>query len=167
MADSDPQTPEHYDIVFDGPPSHDAGRFVEVEDDQGRSIRLGKWIQRSDGFWVLRIPTSNIDRLPEDGATWRPRLRDEELARWKSVAAIADTFLWPCRRHEPDGCGDNCSHCRMIDALHAVGLGHDLKKGVKVWDDIPEPELETIYAPRSPWECFRDWLKKDRRGAGS
>lgn len=44
------------DIVFDGPPGHETGRFVEVEDNKRRSIRYGEWIQRDDGFWVLRIP---------------------------------------------------------------------------------------------------------------
>ena len=28
---------------------------MEVEDDVGRSIRLGEWIQRPDGYWVIRI----------------------------------------------------------------------------------------------------------------
>lgn len=27
------------DIVFDGPPSHKSGRFVEVEDQDGKSIQ--------------------------------------------------------------------------------------------------------------------------------
>lgn len=51
------------DIVFDGPPEHKAGRFVEVEDEQGQSINAGEWIQRPDGYWALRIsdpPTSSI-----------------------------------------------------------------------------------------------------------
>lgn len=43
------------DIVFDGPPSHDMPRLVEVERD-GKSIRLGEWIDRGDGLWALRIP---------------------------------------------------------------------------------------------------------------
>lgn len=43
------------DIVFDGPPSHRSGRFVEVERD-GKSIRLGEWVARPDGMWALRIP---------------------------------------------------------------------------------------------------------------
>lgn len=43
------------DIVFDGPPSHESGRFVEVEDDAGRSISYGQWIERKDGLWALRI----------------------------------------------------------------------------------------------------------------
>ena len=46
---------KHIDIVFDGPPGHESGRFVEVEDETGRSIEFGEWMQRQDGFWVLRI----------------------------------------------------------------------------------------------------------------
>lgn len=42
-------------IIFDGPPSHESGRFVEVETDDGKSINVGKWIERSDGLWALRI----------------------------------------------------------------------------------------------------------------
>ena len=43
------------DIVFDGPPSHESGRFVEVEDMDGRSLKLGEWIDRGNGLWALRI----------------------------------------------------------------------------------------------------------------
>ena len=46
------------DIVFDGPPGHEAGRFVEVEDDQGKSIKLGEWFKRPDGYWALRFKAS-------------------------------------------------------------------------------------------------------------
>ena len=42
-------------IVFDGPPGPDPGRFVEVETDGGRSINAGEWIERTDGLWALRI----------------------------------------------------------------------------------------------------------------
>jgi hypothetical protein len=44
------------DIVFDGPPGPEAGRFVEVENSKGHSINFGEWLQRPDGYWVLRIP---------------------------------------------------------------------------------------------------------------
>jgi hypothetical protein len=47
---------EYIDIVFDGPPSHESGRFVEVEDAQGVSISVGGWVQREDGYWALRVP---------------------------------------------------------------------------------------------------------------
>lgn len=46
---------DYVDIVFDGPPAAEAGRFVEVEDSQGRGIKFGEWLQRPDGYWVLRI----------------------------------------------------------------------------------------------------------------
>ena len=42
-------------IIFDGPPSHESGRFVEVETDDGYSINAGEWIPRDDGLWSLRI----------------------------------------------------------------------------------------------------------------
>ena len=43
------------DIVFDGPPDAESGRFVEVENSQGKSIKYGEWIERPDGYWALRI----------------------------------------------------------------------------------------------------------------
>lgn len=47
--------PRYIDVVFDGPPSHESGRFVEVEDPSGRSVNAGEWIDRGDGLWALRI----------------------------------------------------------------------------------------------------------------
>lgn len=59
-------------IVFDGPPSPEAGRFVEVELDDGRSVKVGEWIKRDDGYWALRI-----DALPSD---------DEPHPNWNSMS---------------------------------------------------------------------------------
>lgn len=42
-------------IVFDGPPSATAPRFIEVKNDNGESIRVGEWVERKDGLWTLRI----------------------------------------------------------------------------------------------------------------
>lgn len=51
----------YIDIVFDGPPSHEAGRFVEVENEQGQSINAGEWIAPGEDsdfpLWRLRINT--------------------------------------------------------------------------------------------------------------
>jgi hypothetical protein len=49
------------DIVFDGEPltPGGAGRFVEVERD-GKSISIGEWVERPDGYWVLRIPDPEV-----------------------------------------------------------------------------------------------------------
>ena len=52
------------DIVFDGPPSHESGRFVEVEDADGKSISIGEWVTRPgdpDGWAALRITTDAAD----------------------------------------------------------------------------------------------------------
>lgn len=48
-------------IIFDGPPSHESGRFVEVENDAGEGIHAGEWIERANGLWALRIT-----ELPDD-----------------------------------------------------------------------------------------------------
>ncbi len=50
----------HIDIVFDGPPSHKSGRFVEVENATGTSIKFGEWVKRQDGFWALRIRAADM-----------------------------------------------------------------------------------------------------------
>jgi hypothetical protein len=57
---------EFIDIVFDGPPGHESGRFVEVEDGHGHSINAGEWLERVDGLWVLRIPAKLFNRHVEE-----------------------------------------------------------------------------------------------------
>jgi len=61
---------ETIDIVFDGPPSHESGRFVEVENSKGESIKFGEWIERDDGYWVLRIPDYRSMKPPEKLNAW-------------------------------------------------------------------------------------------------
>jgi hypothetical protein len=55
-------------IIFDGPPGPESGRFVEVETDDGHSINAGEWCQRLDGLWALRIT-----RLPNAAGEPQPR----------------------------------------------------------------------------------------------
>lgn len=45
------------DIVFDGPPGAESGRFVEVECD-GAGIAIGEWVSRPGGYWALRLPVA-------------------------------------------------------------------------------------------------------------
>ena len=90
------------DIVFDGPPEHEAGRFVEVERD-GKSIRLGEWVNRPDGYWVLRIPDpeqlsgepQEIKALAEACGipSWRERL-SAELQEIRTLAAACFIPSW-------------------------------------------------------------------------
>ena len=62
---SEPQG-DAVDIVFDGPPGPEAGRFVEVENAQGQSIRFGEWVQRPDGYWALRFARALLHAFPPD-----------------------------------------------------------------------------------------------------
>lgn len=52
--------PGFIDIVFDGPPAHESGRFVEVEDENGCGTKVGEWVERPDGYWALRIKRGTI-----------------------------------------------------------------------------------------------------------
>jgi hypothetical protein len=54
-----PPDKNYLDIVFDGPPDNVCGRFVEVEDSEGKSVSVGTWVEYGEcnpGFWALRIP---------------------------------------------------------------------------------------------------------------
>lgn len=46
---------KYVDIVFDGPPGPQSRRFIEAENDQGCSVSVGRWVQRPNGYWALRI----------------------------------------------------------------------------------------------------------------
>ena len=49
-------------VVFDGPPGPVSGRFVEVVDENGHGIKLGKWCEREDGFWSLDFQVIDEDK---------------------------------------------------------------------------------------------------------
>ena len=83
---------QYIDIVFDGPPSHVTGRFVEVENAEGCSINFGEWVRRDDGYWALRIP--DCAELVEALRQWREAKTSEQyiimeeytdklLAKWR------------------------------------------------------------------------------------
>jgi hypothetical protein len=55
LEQSDAEQGEALHIVFDGSPGHESGRFVECETPDGKSVNAGKWHERSDGLWELRI----------------------------------------------------------------------------------------------------------------
>ena len=63
-------------IILDAAPDHESGRFVEVEDDDGRSISIGEWTERDDGYWGLRIEMDS------------ERLRSENLAANKRIEEL-------------------------------------------------------------------------------
>lgn len=70
---------DYVDIVFDGPPSHESGRFVEVENSEGASIKFGEWVHREDGYWALRI---NRDSWREGAEAMREDCADAAENRY-------------------------------------------------------------------------------------
>jgi hypothetical protein len=48
----------YVDVVFDGPPGPDPPTVVELENEQGRSMDFGRWVQRTDGRWAFRLPVA-------------------------------------------------------------------------------------------------------------
>lgn len=52
--------PRSLDIVFDGPLANEGPRFIEIENAAGKSVKAGKWIQRDDGLWVIRLKRSDF-----------------------------------------------------------------------------------------------------------
>lgn len=54
-------------IIFDAPPSHESGRFVEVETDDGKGVGIGEWVERDDGFSALRITLEDIQQALQEG----------------------------------------------------------------------------------------------------
>lgn len=86
---------EYIDVVFTGPPDHDPPRFVEVEDEQGRSIGCGTWVERENGRWALRIKPEAFQRPAESGTTVWVYSADPnpDHMRVFSNAAKADEWL--------------------------------------------------------------------------
>lgn len=104
---------EFIDIVFDGPPSHESGRFVEVENPQGASISVGEWIDRGDGFWALRIPYTYSSVVPAPTETEWPSLNDVP----PTVRKVKDVqgFQWVRREDNSEwlGCDGSYAVCRI------------------------------------------------------
>lgn len=105
------------DVVFDGPPSHESGRFVEVENEAGASVRVGEWIDRGNGLWALRVPLYAS----------LPAAREGEGLDADGVRVWVE---W-CERHRGDEhiAGPFCPACVMLrerlDATRVAIESHD------------------------------------------
>lgn len=106
IGQSAPQdTGETLDIVFDGPPSHTTGRFVEAEI-SGKSVRAGEWEQYGE-CWRLRIPLAKLDidrPLDKNDPEWQQAAKILSVLRdaiagpeidWADLASRVETILVP------------------------------------------------------------------------
>jgi hypothetical protein len=66
------------DLAFDGPEGP-----REVEDEHRRSIKVCEWLQRTDGYWVLRLYRSDL--IEHVGDQRRGPLRNPRRAREQSL----------------------------------------------------------------------------------
>lgn len=64
------------DVVFEGAPGPDGLRFVEVETEHGAGVKLGQWLERHNGQWVLRVAIGDVAKA----LTQRAELNEEEAA---------------------------------------------------------------------------------------
>ena len=95
------------DIVFQG--EHGTGlTFVEVEDQNGYGIRIGEWIEREDGFKVLRI--GHLELNAGRRAELLAKLDDVVEGRWSTWNNFAHDF-----EHGPE-------RAAVCDAQQAVML---------------------------------------------
>lgn len=75
-----------YRIRFDGPPGPEAGRFVEVENENGESINVGEWKEQNDGTWILEIPDER-ERIEEIKSILSDMDADGELSSFYKIRA--------------------------------------------------------------------------------
>ena len=48
-------------VVFDGPPGPESGRFIEIEKEDGLSVKAGEWEELEDGRWALWLRVIDED----------------------------------------------------------------------------------------------------------
>lgn len=105
-------------IVFDGPPSHESGRFVECETPDGRSIKAGEWVQRDDLLWELRIPSHTAILAAARGAEKHEaelaRLRVENERLRDALEALREAIIRDCIPG-----GSICDPQQVADAVRA------------------------------------------------
>ena len=119
-ATQDALLEEKVDIVFDGPPGPESGRFVEVESPPGRSISFGEWVEREDGYWALRITVPQPSR--EQRARWMMNTR-EMLDRMITAAA------------EEEGVWERMIQAALRELVDIGGLAEQMKKEIRLPGD--------------------------------
>ncbi len=63
-------------IIFDGPPGPESGRFVEVEDENGHGVNAGDWQEEPNGPWALVLkPCPECAEKDAEIAAWKDRFR--------------------------------------------------------------------------------------------
>lgn len=104
------------DVVFDGPPAAVPGRFIEVENQSGASVKVGEWIDRGDGKWGLRIEVvDKTDDLPRYRAALEALAAEGPCSPGPGCPGSSHSFGY----HGTPGHLDGCEYtCVAYAALH-------------------------------------------------
>lgn len=138
-------------IVFDGPPGPESGRFVEVEDESGKSIRLGEWVKEGD-FWYLEFPDLKAALAEKEKA------HNEEMGRWQQE--IYKLVMELSGNYEIDGAG--CDSGDPLDfTLSEISQGFNFLK-----DQFAEAQKE-INHWQSVVEEYQNMVAELRQGIAS
>ncbi|KKN66515.1 hypothetical protein LCGC14_0470490 [marine sediment metagenome] len=109
----------YIDILFDGPPGNQSGRFVEIEDSQKQGIEIGEWVKRGT-YWALRIPDPRrMTELEDKVAELKLRL---DLA----VGHLNGDTCPECKNMNSvvTGCnGSCCVLCDYVDYVDSIDGG--------------------------------------------
>ena len=143
MTDNTPDAPavalKMIHIVFDGPPGPEAGRFVEAEDADGKSINVGTWHERSNGYWELRIAAWNTRptaALPSEDVERVARAIAKDIDR-QDCDAWAPADDWDFTMPYLDQGEVNYLEVARA-AVAAMGPGANCRTGAAMMDDMAE-----------------------------
>lgn len=119
---------QYIDIVFDGPPSHESGRFVEVENELGHSISAGEWIgpepssNDTGELWRLRLKVkpglNNLARAINDISTAHGFWPDDKERAMKALLRLSGLL--------PEGNEDLETVARYVEAQSVRNMGEML-----------------------------------------
>lgn len=101
LRDAQGERKQEIHLVFDGPPEHVAGRFVEAENSAGESISVGRWEQRGE-YWHLIIP------------------RAAEVARVKRLEKVAEAARALRSEHRADFMDDGARQDRLYELFQLL-----------------------------------------------
>jgi hypothetical protein len=88
-------------IIFDGPPGHESGRFVEVNDATGKSVNAGEWVENGP-FWelIIQAPGAKPPLDPRDPDHSRQGIFVNHNCSYCHNGEL------PCRQGDPNRCGN-------------------------------------------------------------
>jgi hypothetical protein len=138
-------------VLFDGPPSHESGRFVEVENESRASISLnaGSWHKRDDNYWTLGpfVTWSDYELLRNALAQLRDQ-RDEAIKERDEFQRKYHEAMLILTRWE------------NLDSAEAVGRMIEAEKRADAAEEVSAQLREAL-------EYYRDGIEWTNTGAGA